>query len=433
MNNYKRLNLEDRIVIEKALDNNDSLNVIAKRLNRSLSSISREIKRNRSLLNTYSYGRKNRCVYKNTCLRNDVCLNRHNCKNRRCASCRKMNCSNMCSDYIEEVCASVSKSPYVCNACLKRRNCALKKYLYKAIEADKLSRQIKIESRSGINLNEEELFKIDDLISTRLFKGQSIHHIFTSEKDLVTISERTAYKYLNGGLFKAKNIDAPRIIRMKPRKGKKPQIKVDKKCRINRTYDDYLNYLKDNPDTPILQGDSVEGIKGGKCILTLTWVYSDFQLGFIRDFNNSKSVIDIIDKLYKKMGKDLFLKVFPPVWLLDNGCEFSNPLELEKYGIKIFYCDPSSPYQKGACENTHSLLRRILPKGTSFNDLTQNDFDLIYSHINSLVRKKLNDKSPYDIWSELFVEKEDIIDIFNIRKIEPKDVYLKYDFLKVLK
>lgn len=433
MSNYKRLNLEDRITVEKYLDNNESLNRIAKELNRSLSSISREIKKNRTLKNTYGPGSKNRCVNRIACLRNNLCLNKHNCKNKKCSSCRKLNCTGFCKDYKEEICSLLSKPPYTCNACKKNKTCRLKKYFYKAIDADKLSNQVKIESRSGINLNEDELLEIDNLISDRLKKGQSLHHIFASEKDLITISERTAYKYLNGGLFKAKNIDAPRIVRMKPRKGNKPQVKVDKKCRINRTYDDYLNYLKDNPDTPILQGDSVEGNKGGKCILTLTWVYSDFQLGFLRDHNNSKSVIGIVDNLYKKMGKDLFLKVFPPVWLLDNGCEFSNPLELEKYGIKVFYCDPSSPYQKGTCENTHSLLRRVLPKGTSFNDLTQNDFDLIYSHINSLVRKKLNDKSPYDIWSELFVEKGDIINIFNIRKIEPKDVYLKYDFLKVLK
>lgn len=351
------------------------------------------------------------------------------CKNKRCSTCRKINCNKKCKEYIEDVCANVKNSPYVCNACKKFRNCSLIKYYYRAIEANKCSETLKRESRSGINLSEEELKEADDLISERLKKGQSLHHIFTSEKDLVMISERTAYKYLNSGLFKAKAIDSPRIVRMKPRKGNKPQIKVDKKCRIGRTYKDYLNYLKENPDTPILQGDSVEGIKGGKCILTLTWTFSDFQLPFLRDHNNSQSVIDIVANLYEKLGEDIFHRLFPPVWLLDNGSEFSNPSELEKFGIRIFYCDPSSPYQKGACENTHSLLRRILPKGTSFDSLSQDDFDLIYSHINSLIRLKLNNQSSYDLFKTLFINEDDITKYFNIRKIEPKDVTLRKELL----
>lgn len=54
---------------------------------------------------------------------------------------------------------------------------------------------------------------------------------------------------------------------------------------------------------------------------------------------------------------------------------------------QFFYCHPSSPFEKGACEVNHELLRRILPKGTSFDDLTQNDVNLIMSHINSYKRK----------------------------------------------
>ena len=46
-------------------------------------------------------------------------------------------------------------------------------------------------------------------------------------------------------------------------------------------------------------------------------------------------------------------------------------LRLVKKRTQIFYCHPSSPYQKGSCEVNHELLRRILPKGTSFDDLTQ--------------------------------------------------------------
>ncbi len=60
----------------------------------------------------------------------------------------------------------------------------------------------------------------------------------------------------------------------------------------------------------------------------------------------------------------------------DNGSEFSNPsaIELDLQGnqrTRIFYCDPQAPYQKGAAENNHSLIRRIIPKGTSLDCFTQ--------------------------------------------------------------
>ena len=67
----------------------------------------------------------------------------------------------------------------------------------------------------------------------------------------------------------------------------------------------------------VLQGDSVEGRKGGKVILTLTWTNIDFQLGFIREHNDSASVTAIFEHLYKTLGEELFHEVFPPVCLLD--------------------------------------------------------------------------------------------------------------------
>lgn len=182
--------------------------------------------------------------------------------------------------------------------------------------------------------------------------------------------------------------------------------------------------MAEHPDEPVLQGDTVEGRKGEKCMLTLTWVQWSFQAGFLRDHNNSASVTRIVNQLYESLGYELFHKVFPSVWLLDNGSEFSDPAEIEKYGIRVFYCDPSSPYQKGCCEVTHEFVRRVLPKGTSFQGLEQDFIDFMFSHINSTYRKKLNDHSPFDAFSSVLgsgiLEKH-----FNITRIDPQSVHLK--------
>lgn len=93
--------------------------------------------------------------------------------------------------------------------------------------------------------------------------------------------------------------------------------------------------------------------------------------------------------------------------LTDNGSEFSNPkaIEFDKQGnprTRIFYCDPSSPYQKGAIENNHELIRRIIPKGHSLDSYIQKDISLMMNHVNSYGRKKLNNRSPYTAFSFLY-------------------------------
>jgi IS30 family transposase len=171
-------------------------------------------------------------------------------------------------------------------------------------------------------------------------------------------SEKTIYNYVDACLFDVRNIDLPRKVKFRERY-KKPEFKVDKGCRIGRNYDSYQAFLEKNSDTAIVQMDSVIGSKGGKCLLTIHFVDTSLMLAFLRESNTSKSVTDIFEMLYKTLGKELFIKLFPVI-LTDNGSEFSNPKAIE-YGAEyftghrthVFYCDAGSPYQKGAIEVNH--------------------------------------------------------------------------------
>ena len=129
--------------------------------------------------------------------------------------------------------------------------------------------------------------------------------------------KKTAYIYADSGLFSARNIDMPRKVRFKPRKKKSVPLKVDKSCRIGRTYDDYKLYRMNNPSLPVTELDSVEGIKGGSVLLTIHFVLPNLQLAFLREANDSKSVTDIFDHLYELLGFDNFTKLFP-LCLADN-------------------------------------------------------------------------------------------------------------------
>ncbi len=86
----------------------------------------------------------------------------------------------------------------------------------------------------------------------------------------------------------------------------------------------FLKYMEENPDTPIVEMDTVEGRKGGKVLLTIHFVNSSFMLAFIREHNDAESVINIFNKLQDILGLTKFKELFIII-LTDNGSEFSNP------------------------------------------------------------------------------------------------------------
>ena len=245
-------------------------------------------------------------------------------------------------------------------------------------------------------------------------------------------SERTLYAYINSGLFTARNLDMPRTIRMRPRKNVSRKLKVDKSCRIGRDFSCFEKYMCDHPDASVRQLDSVEGIKGGAVLLTIHFVEQQLQLAFLRQHNDSQSVIDIFNRLYLELKTDIFMDLFSVIFA-DNGSEFSNPyaIELDAQGnqrTKMFYCNASAPYQKGSCENNHELIRRIIPKGTDIGLYTQEQINLMMSHINSYSRKKLGNKSPYEVFEFQYGRK--ILDAFHLQKIPADEIILSPELLK---
>ena len=198
-----------------------------------------------------------------------------------------------------------------------------------------------------------------------------------------------------------------------------------------------MAFIEKNPDTAVVQMDSVIGRKGGKCLLTIHFVQSNLMRAFLRNANTSQSVIDVYNGLDKVLGCELFNKLFPVI-LTDNGSEFSNPKAIEyrehcagdagSHRASIYYCDPGSPYQKGACEVNHELIRRVIPKGTSMDDLTQKDIFLMMNHINSYKRKKLNNRSPYETFS--FYYGEEVLEKLGCRPVAASDIMLKPALLR---
>lgn len=418
----KHLSFDDRLEIEQGLKNNLSFKVIGNKIEKNCTTISREIKNHYVIENKGAIGRK----FNN-------CLNRHNCPHRNNCKCDL----NYCENYVMEKCEKLDKPPYVCNGCKNKNSCTLTKHLYSAELALKEYKENLIESRTGITLTDSDLSFLEKLLYPLLVEqGQSIHVAFVNNKDKIMCCEKELYTLIDKGYFQSiRNINLPRKVRRRIRKKRKTYYKIDKNCLNGRKYEDFIQYMKEHPDTNYIEMDSVEGTTGGKVLLTLHFVNCSYMLAFLRDRNTSQSVIDIFNDIQNKIGLQKFKELFPVI-LTDNGSEFSNPKKIEydengNQRTKVFYCEPGRSDQKGACENNHEFIRRFIPQGNPFEPYSQEDISLMMSHINSYPREKLNDKTPISVFSFLYNNEEDDISLkLGIVNIAPNSVVLNKSIFK---
>lgn len=385
----KHLTLDKRIKIEKGIEEGKNFSKIAEDISKSYKTVSNEIKRNRNIEHCTSWYGK------------------------------------------EKVCEKTSKPPYVCNACPSRKGCRKTRYYYYAEDAQGKYEQLRHEARTGIDMTSTEFKDLNSIVSKEIGQGHSFAMIIRNHKNEFSIGERTLYNYVEKGYLDIMNLDLPRKVRYKKRRQKQTTTTKDTKIRVNRTYEDFKDYVKHYNDNNftinIVEMDTVEGIKGESLLLTLLWRQANFMLGFKIENKETETVSKIFNYLKDLLGYEQFHMLFPII-LTDNGVEFSKPDVIEfngyhVYKTKLFYCDPGASGQKGKIENNHEYIRRYIPKNTSFNDYTQDEINLMLNHINSVKRDSLQGHNPYTLIKEFLPQ--EIIDLFDIKEIEQQDIILK--------
>lgn len=319
-----------------------------------------------------------------------------------------------------------------CNGCprLLSGGCTYSKRIYDAVHAHKTESQTRHSHNTKIHFTDEELSLVNGIVSKGVMKGQSIEAIYHTNRDKIPCSCTTIRRWVENGLLDIKDIHLKRKKTYRKEYAyhrKKAAKKAILPIRAGRTMTDYKNYLESNPDDLVIQLDSVIGKKSDaqKC-LTVMFVRYAFQQGIL--YPSGKGTDNIVKEDVSNVLKIIFrekpdLKV---VLLADNGVEFDSIHLLEKEfpgKVKVFYARPYCSTDKSQCERNHGLFRYVLPKGNSFNGFTQNDFDKIFSHINSYVRRALNWKSPCDLFAEAFSQK--VMNELGIHKIPAQEVNLR--------
>lgn len=419
-NKNLHLTVQERIIIEKGIENGSTKAAIALTIGKDKSTVGKEIKKHRELVHKSSY--KINCANMKNCSHNHVCDN--------------------CADFKPFTCNRRDRSPGACNGCSKYTHCRYDKYRYKADFSHKKYREDLVDSRTGINMSYEECKAMADIIVPLIKAGHSPYHIVTNHPEL-NISEKTLYNYIENGIFREFGLlDINLRIKTKRKITKKASNKYkkreDKKYLNGRTYDDFINYTAENKNLSVVEMDTVYN-NGSTGPFMQTFKFLDYSFMFIvyQEEKTAKSMVEGVDLLEKILGEDLFSEEVAII-KTDRGSEFCDAEGFEKEEnesrrTRIFYCDPMASGQKGSLENNHKEIRYICPKENDLKDLglnSQEKANLIVSHINSQSKEHLKGKSPLEVMEFMNPALYQKFKDFGIERINKDNIVLKPYLLK---
>lgn len=419
-NKNLHLTVQERIIIEKGIENGSTKAAIALTIGKDKSTVGKEIKKHRELVHKSSY--KINCANMKNCSHNHVCVN--------------------CADFKPFTCNRRDRSPGACNGCSKYTHCRYDKYRYKADFSHKKYREDLVDSRTGINMSYEECKAMADIIVPLIKAGHSPYHIVTNHPEL-NISEKTLYNYIENGIFREFGLlDIDLRIKTKRKITKKASNKYkkreDKKYLNGRTYDDFINYTTENKNLSVVEMDTVYN-NGSTGPFMQTFKFLDYSFMFIvyQEEKTAKSMVEGVDLLEKILGEDLFSEEVAII-KTDRGSEFCDAEGFEKEEnesrrTRIFYCDPMASGQKGSLENNHKEIRYICPKENDLKDLglnSQEKANLIVSHINSQSKEHLKGKSPLEVMEFMNPALYQKFKDFGIERINKDNIVLKPYLLK---
>lgn len=394
---YFRLTKAERVSIERALEVKQSARSVARNLGRSPSTITDEVKRNRT-------------VYKGPG------------KGERVVS--------VPSDQV--ICPKLEVWPWVCNGCAYRRIGCSRKWRceYTSVRAQVLADAQLRDARKGVNHTEEDFDQIMALIRSDVSRGLSPSQIAHERSSKLKIAPSTIYRWIARGYGGMCNIELRRQVGYKPRQGTS-ELKPTAHG-AERSYAAFTK-LSEEHRARACEMDTVIGrTRDSQCILTLYLRPCKVQLMLLLPAKSSSAVAAALDMLESAIGKPLFQRLFGLI-LTDNGAEFAQCEMLERSTVKgkartkVYYCDVRQSQQKARCERNHVELRKLLPKGKgiSFDNLRGQDMAVCMSHLNSEPRHSLLGSTPLSLLKGILLQDADtLLDALGITEVPYADLIL---------
>ena len=342
---YKHLNIKERVMIEtimkEQLEVYGKVNItsIAKKLNRSKSTISREIRRNRFVVVTEVFNKDS--IFKK----------------------KKVITFEYESTEANE--KALKKQ--------KEKGTSRIKLLYNKQLIKEVNRLLKEEGKSP------------DIVAYKIRENKTFN---------VKVSTNTIYDGIRKGYLEVSTKDRKRM-KDKSRRCRVERNKIPE-CKKDRSIELRPDYINNRKEFGHFEMDLVLGKQGKdtECLLTLTERKTRFEIVIKLNNKSSSEVIRAINSI-KEHLKGYSSEIFKSI-TTDNGSEFSRYEEIEEIlGTMIYFCHPGASYEKGTNERHNGMLREYIPKGSDISKYSAEDLDRIVSKLNDLERKKLNYYTPY--------------------------------------
>lgn len=316
------LTLSEREEIRAGLSARMSIRAIARSLNRSPSTISREVQRNR--------GRRG---YK--------AVDANNRANR------------------------MAKRPKVC---LLERNPQLRNLVQEKLESKWSPEQISGWLRRTFPRQNMMQISAETIYKTLYFRNRSaLHHLLVKHL-------RRSHSLRHG--------------KRHTRKGERGTINIVNGISIHER----SKHIDNRRSFGHWEGDLVSGTNNSH-IATLVDRKSRYTVILKLNGKDAGSVNQAIIDKFQELPPTLRLSL---TW--DRGMELAKHLELTaSTGVKVYFCDPQSPWQRGTNENTNGLIRQFFPKKTCLAQYSQQELDKVAAQLNSRPRKTLKFKTPKEV------------------------------------
>jgi len=148
------------------------------------------------------------------------------------------------------------------------------------------------------------------------------------------------------------------------------------------------------------EGDLIKGAANRSAVGTLVERSSRLVLVASMTGSTASAAVDGFSRLFTAVPDPM-----KKTMTYDQGKEMSQHCILtERTGVRVYFADPHSPWQRGSNENTNGLLRQYLPKGTNLSTFSQDDLDAIAEKLNTRPRKIHGFRSPVEVYHDLLAQ-----------------------------